>query len=46
MNALLTAVATRLSVNFGLPFLYDHPAIEPLPPIQIFEVRCGRGAQC
>jgi hypothetical protein len=35
MNALLTAIVTWLSVNFGLPAVYDHPAIELLPATQI-----------
>jgi hypothetical protein len=30
---------TWLSVNFGLPAIYDHPAIELLPPTQIVGIR-------
>jgi len=41
MNALLTAIVTRLSVHFGLPAIYDHPAIQLLPPAQIVEIRHG-----
>jgi hypothetical protein len=41
MNALLTAIVTWLSVNFGLPAVYDHPAIELLPATQIAEMHYG-----
>ena len=41
MNALLTAIVTWLSFNFGLPAIYDHPTIELLPLTEIIEVRYG-----
>lgn len=41
MNALLTAIVTWLSINFGLPATYDHPAIERAPARLIAEMRYG-----
>jgi hypothetical protein len=41
MNALLTAIVTWLSVNFGLPAIHDHPAIEFYPATQIADIRHG-----
>ena len=41
MNALLTAIVTWLSVNFGLPAIHDHPTIELLPAAQIAEIHYG-----
>jgi hypothetical protein len=41
MNALLTAIVTWLTINFGLPANYDHPQIIMLPPAKITELRYG-----
>lgn len=41
MNALLTAIVTWLSVNFGLPAIYDHPRIMLMQPTQITKLRYG-----
>jgi hypothetical protein len=41
VNALLTTIVTWLSINFGLPAIYDHPTITLLPATQIAEVRYG-----
>ena len=39
MEALLTAIVTWLSINFGLPADYDHPAVLLAPPADILELR-------
>ena len=39
MDALLTAIVTWLSVNFGLPPDYDLPMIAYLPKAEISEIR-------
>lgn len=41
MEALLSAIVIWLSVNFGLPPNYDHPAIELLPTTQIVAIHYG-----
>ena len=41
MNALLTAIVTWLSINFGLPPIHEHPTIELLPATQIAEIHYG-----
>ncbi len=41
MNALLTAVVTWLSINFGLTAIYDHPQVELQPQMQITKLRYG-----
>ena len=41
MNALLTAIVTWLSINFGLPATYDHPKIEFMSDNAIYEIRYG-----
>jgi hypothetical protein len=41
MNALLTAIVTWLSINFGLPAIYDHPHVTLMPPAQITKLRYG-----
>jgi len=43
MTALLTAIVTWLSINFGLPANYHHPAIELAPAARIAEMRYGPG---
>jgi hypothetical protein len=43
VNALLTAIVTWLSINFGLPAIYDHPTIELSPAARIAEIRYGVG---
>ncbi len=39
MTALLSAIVTWLSANFGLPAIYDHPVIERMPAEQISDIR-------
>lgn len=41
MDALLIAIVTWLSVNFGLPPDYDLPNISYLPSAEISEIRYG-----
>jgi len=41
MNALLTAIVTWLSVNFGLPAIYDHPDVTVTTEAQITRLRYG-----
>jgi hypothetical protein len=41
MEALLSALVTWLSINFGLPAHYDHPIIELLPTAQIVDIHYG-----
>lgn len=41
MEALLSAIVTWLSINFGLPPNYDHPTIELLPTTQIVDIHYG-----
>ena len=41
MDPLLTAIVLWLSVNFGLPETYDHPAIERRPRAQIAALHYG-----
>lgn len=42
MQALLTVLVTWLSVNLGLPAIYEHPRIEIVPPARMAEVRYSR----
>lgn len=42
MQALLTVLVTWLSVNFGLPAIYEHPRIEIVPSAKMAEVRYSR----
>ncbi|MBI4273252.1 MAG: hypothetical protein HY659_00940, partial [Rhizobiales bacterium] len=42
MQVLLTVLVTWLSVNFGLPAIYEHPRIEIVPPAKMAEVRYSR----
>ena len=35
MKALLSAIVTWLSINFGLPATYDHPEIVFVPAVQV-----------
>jgi hypothetical protein len=39
MDALLSAIVTWLSINFGLPATYDHPLIVFAPASQISDLR-------
>lgn len=39
MNALLTAIVTWLSINFGLPAVHEHPGIELVPPMRMAALR-------
>jgi hypothetical protein len=39
MDALLSAIVTWLSINFGLPAIYDHPQIVFAPASQISDLR-------
>lgn len=41
MNALLTAIVTWLSVNFGLPAIYDHPDVVVTSEAHITRLRYG-----
>ena len=41
MEALLSALVTWLSINFGLPQNYDHPTIELVPTAQIADIHYG-----
>lgn len=41
MKALLTAIVTWLSVNFGLPAIYQHPQVMLLPKTEIALHRYG-----
>ncbi len=41
MEALLTAIVTWLSVNFGLPAIYDHPQIMMTTQAEITKLRYG-----
>lgn len=41
MNTFLTAIVTWLSINFGLPASYDHPAVKLMPAIELVEMRYG-----
>lgn len=43
MEALLTAIVTWLSVNLGMPAIYDHPRIALVPPETMHAVRYGKG---
>ena len=39
MQALMTAIVTWLSVNFGLPADYHHPLVKFVPPAEIASLR-------
>jgi hypothetical protein len=39
MQALMTAIVTWLSVNFGLPADYGHPLVKFVPPAEIASLR-------
>ena len=41
MNALLTAIVTWLSINFGLPAIYDHPSVAVVTEAQVTKLRYG-----
>jgi Zn-dependent membrane protease YugP len=41
MEALLSAIVTWLSINYGLPPNYSHPTIELLPNAQIENIHYG-----
>ena len=41
MNALLTAIVTWLSANFGLPANYDHPRVAVMTEAQVTTLRYG-----
>ena len=41
MQTLLTAIVTWLSINAGLPAIYDHPRIEFVSPEKMYAVRIG-----
>jgi hypothetical protein len=41
METLLTAMVTWLSVNLGMPAIYDHPRIELVSPEAMHAVRYG-----
>jgi hypothetical protein len=41
MNALLTAIVTWLSINSGLPAIYDLPQVTLMPQVQITKLRYG-----
>jgi uncharacterized protein DUF6647 len=38
-QTLLTEIVTWLSVNFGLPAIYDHPGVELVPPMKLAALR-------
>lgn len=42
MQALLTVIVTWLSINFGLPVIYEHPRVEFVPAAKMAEVRYSR----
>jgi hypothetical protein len=42
MQALLTVIVTWLSVNFGLPAVYEHPHVEFASAAQMAELRYSR----
>ncbi|MDP2618776.1 MAG: hypothetical protein Q8P46_01135 [Hyphomicrobiales bacterium] len=42
MQMLLTAIVTWLSINFGLPAIYEHPRVEFASAAKMAEVRYGR----
>jgi hypothetical protein len=42
MQTLLTVIVTWLSVNFGLPAVYEHPQVEFAPAARMLEVRLSR----
>lgn len=42
MQALLTVIVTWLSVNFGLPAIYEHPRVEFVSVAKMAEVRYSR----
>lgn len=44
MQELMTVIVTWLSVNFGLPAIYEHPRIEFVPMATMMEVRRARHA--
>ncbi|MBI4207898.1 MAG: hypothetical protein HY527_23000 [Betaproteobacteria bacterium] len=41
MQTVLTTVVTWLSINAGLPAIYDHPRIEFVSPAKMYAVRIG-----
>jgi hypothetical protein len=41
MDALLTAIVTWLSVNFGLPAIYDHPNVVVMTQTEVTKLRYG-----
>jgi len=41
MDALMTAIVTWLSVNFGMPAIYDHPNIVLMPQAEVTMLRYG-----
>jgi hypothetical protein len=45
MDALLTIIATWLSINFGLTAHHDHPKIERVPAAVISDLRYGAVSQ-
>lgn len=45
MNALLSAIVTWLSINFGLPAAYDHPEIVFAPVAQISDLGYAGGSK-
>jgi hypothetical protein len=42
MQALLTVIVTWLSINFGLPAVYEYPRVELASPAQMAAVRYSR----
>lgn len=42
MQELLTVIATWLSINFGLPPVYDHPRVEFVQESRMAEIRRNR----
>ena len=41
MQTLLTMVVTWLSINAGLPAIYEHPRVEFVSPAKMYAVRIG-----
>lgn len=42
MQSLLTVIVTWLSINFGLPPVYEHPRVEFVSAAKMMKVRYGR----
>jgi hypothetical protein len=42
MQSLLTLMVTWLSINFGLPAVYDHPRVEFVSAAELAQIRYGR----